>query len=318
MTKSILVIQELYSEQLKELKEKATDYNIVESIEETGKDSVEIIIGWSDELIPLIENDESKVKWVQFAYAGVNDLPLELFAKKNILLTNGSGIHANPVTESTIGLLLGLTRSIVQSAENQKKKRWKDQWENEETAYELAGKTMLIVGAGKIGVQLGRVAKAFHMDTIGINRSGRKIENMDEQYTQKELAKIIHKGDIIVNILPLTKETTHLYDETLFSKMKEGVVFINVGRGESVDTSALMDALDHGKVRCAGLDVFEEEPLPENHPLWGYEQVLMTPHIAGRVESYPKYIFPIFMKNFEAYVQGEELPENLVKLDEGY
>lgn len=318
MTKSILVIQELYSEQLKELKEKATDYNIVESIEEADKDSVEIIIGWSDELIPLIENDESKVKWVQFAYAGVNDLPLELFAKKNILLTNGSGIHANPVTESTIGLLLGLTRSIVQSAENQKKKRWKDQWENEETAYELAGKTMLIVGAGKIGVQLGRVAKAFHMDTIGINRSGRKIENMDEQYTQKELAKIIHKGDIIVNILPLTKETTHLYDETLFSKMKEGVVFINVGRGESVDTSALMDALDHGKVRCAGLDVFEEEPLPENHPLWGYEQVLMTPHIAGRVESYPKYIFPIFMKNFEAYVQGEELPENLVKLDEGY
>src|SRR5699024_12271673 len=175
---------------------------------------------------------------------------------------------------------------------------------------------MRIVGAGKIGVQLGRVAKAFHMDTIGINRSGRKIENMDEQYTQKELAKIIHKGDIIVNILPLTKETTHLYDETLFSKMKEGVVFINVGRGESVDTSALMDALDHGKVRCAGLDVFEEEPLPENHPLWGYEQVLMTPHIAGRVESYPKHIFPIFMKNFEAYVQDEELPENIVKHDE--
>src|SRR5699024_11261308 len=115
----------------------------------------------------------------------------------------------------------GLTRNKVKSAENQKKKRWKDQWENEETAYELAGKTMLIVGGGKIGVQLGRVAKAFHMDTIGINRSGRKIENMDEQYTQKELAKIIHKGDIIVNILPLTKETTHLYDETLFSKLKE-------------------------------------------------------------------------------------------------
>jgi len=318
VTKSILVIQELYSEQLKKLKEEASDYDIVESIEEADKDSIEVILGWSDELIPFIKSDESKVKWIQFAYAGVNALPLKLFAEKNILLTNGSGIHANPVTESTIGLLLGLTRSIAQSVENQRKKQWKDQWENEETAYELAGKTMLIVGAGKIGIQLGNVAKSFHMHTIGINRSGRKIENMDEQYTQKELAEIIHKGDIIVNILPLTKETTHLYDKSMFSKMKEGVIFINVGRGESVDTSALMEALDSGKVRCAGLDVFEEEPLPLNHPLWDYEHVLMTPHIAGRVESYPKYIFPIFMKNFEAYLQGEELPKNLVKLDEGY
>lgn len=318
MTKSILVTQELYPKQLEELKEIAKDYDIVESIEDADKNSVEIIFGWSDELIPLIESDESKVKWVQYAYAGVNTLPLKLFAEKNILLTNGSGIHANPVTESTIGLLLGLTRSIVQSAENQRKRRWKDQWENEETAYELAGKTMLIVGAGKIGVQLGNVAKAFHMHTIGINRSGRHIENMDEQFTQKELAEIIHKGDIVVNILPLTKETHHLYDQSLFSKMKDGVIFINVGRGESVDTSALMKAINDGKVRCAGLDVFEEEPLPSDHPLWDYEQVLMTPHIAGRVESYPKYIFPLFMKNLKAYLQGKELPENLVKLDKGY
>src|SRR5699024_5537549 len=135
-TKSILVIQELYSEQLKKLKEEASDYDIVESIEQADKDSIEVILGWSDELIPFIKSDESKVKWIQFAYAGVNALPLKLFAEKNILLTNGSGIHANPVTESTIGLLLGLTRSIAQSVENQRKKQWKDQWENEETAYE--------------------------------------------------------------------------------------------------------------------------------------------------------------------------------------
>ena len=82
-------------------------------------------------MIPLIESDESKVKWVQYAYAGVNTLPLKLFAEKNICSRMESGIHANPVTESTIGLLLGLTRSIVQSAENQRKRRWKDQWENE-------------------------------------------------------------------------------------------------------------------------------------------------------------------------------------------
>lgn len=314
MKKSILVIQELYPEQIEELKEKASDYKIVESIEEADASTVEIIIGWSDDLIPLIENEASNVKWVQFAYAGVNTLPLKLFTEKGILLTNGSGIHANPVTETIIGLILGMTRAIVRSAKYQENK----EWSHGSNLYELAGKTMLIVGAGKIGVQLGKVAKAFNMHTIGINRSGREIENMDDQYTQKELADVIHKGDIVVNILPLTEETNHLYDEDMFSKMKDGVIFINVGRGESVVTEDLLAALDNGKVSRAGLDVFEQEPLPEDSPLWSHEQVLMTPHIAGQVESYPKYIFPIFMKNFEAYEKGEELPENLVKLDSGY
>lgn len=314
MTKSILIVQELYPEQIDELKEKASDYKIVESIEEADANTVEIIIGWSDDLIPLIEDEASNVKWVQFAYAGVNALPLKLFTEKGILLTNGSGIHAKPVTETIIGLILGMTRAIVRSAKNQENK----EWSHGSNLYELAGKTMLIVGAGKIGVQLGKVAKAFNMHTIGINRSGREIENMDDQYTQKELADVIHKGDIVVNILPLTEETTHLYDEDMFSKMKDGVIFINVGRGESVVTEDLLAALDNGKVSRAGLDVFEQEPLPEDSPLWNHEQVLMTPHIAGQVESYPKYIFPLFMKNFEAFEKGEELPENLVKLNDGY
>lgn len=314
MTKSILVIQELYPEQLEELKAKAPDYEIIESIEEADASTVEIIIGWSNDLLPLIEDEASNVKWVQFAYAGVNALPLKLFAEKGILLTNGSGIHANPVTETVIGLILGMTRAIIRSAKNQENK----EWSHGNHLYELADKTMLIVGAGKIGVQLGKVAKAFNMHTIGINRSGREIENMDEQYTQKELAEVIHKGDIVVNILPLTEETTHLYNEEMFSKMKDGVIFINVGRGESVVTEDLLTALDNGKVRWAGLDVFEQEPLPKNSPLWNHKQVVMTPHIAGQVESYPKYIFPLFMKNFEAYKKGETLPENLVKLDEGY
>jgi Phosphoglycerate dehydrogenase and related dehydrogenases len=304
----------LYPEQIDELKEKASDYKIVESIEEADANTVEIIIGWSDDLIPLIEDEASNVKWVQFAYAGVNALPLKLFTEKGILLTNGSGIHAKPVTETIIGLILGMTRAIVRSAKNQENK----EWSHGSNLYELAGKTMLIVGAGKIGVQLGKVAKAFNMHTIGINRSGREIENMDDQYTQKELADVIHKGDIVVNILPLTEETTHLYDEDMFSKMKDGVIFINVGRGESVVTEDLLAALDNGKVSRAGLDVFEQEPLPEDSPLWNHEQVLMTPHIAGQVESYPKYIFPLFMKNFEAFEKGEELPENLVKLNDGY
>lgn len=314
MAKRILAIQELYPEQLEDLKEVATDYEVVESLEDTDPSTIEIILGWSDDLVSFIESDDCNVKWVQYPYAGVNLLPLETFAKKNILLTNGSGITANSVAETTIGLLLGMTRKIVQSASNQKIASW----DRGDDAYELSDKTILIVGAGQIGVQVGRIAKAFNMHTIGINRSGRPIENMDEQYVQTELEEVIHKADIIVNILPLTKETTHLYDKNLFEKMKNGVIFINVGRGESVVTDDLIEALDQGKVSRAGLDVFEEEPLAAGHPLWKHDQVLMTPHIAGQVESYPKHVYPIFKKNLEAFLKGEELPQNQIELNAGY
>ena len=314
MAKRILAIQELYPEQLEDLKEVATDYEVVESLEDTDPSTIEIILGWSDDLVSFIESDDCNVKWVQYPYAGVNLLPLETFAKKNILLTNGSGITANSVAETTIGLLLGMTRKIVQSASNQKIASW----DRGDDAYELSDKTILIVGAGQIGVQVGRIAKAFNMHTIGINRSGRPIENMDEQYVQTELEEVIHKGDIVVNILPLTKETIHLYDKNLFEKMKDGVIFINVGRGESVVTDDLIEALDQGKVSRAGLDVFEEEPLAAGHPLWKHDQVLMTPHIAGQVESYPKHVYPIFKKNLEAFLKGEELPQNQIELNAGY
>lgn len=314
MSKSILVIQDLLPEQLEELIEIARDYEIVHSADEVEIEDIEIIFGWSDNLLPVIESDQCRVKWIQYPFAGVDILPLNLFAQKNIILTNGSGVHAHAVTETTIGLLLGMTRNIVTAAKNQAQSKWV----NVDNLYELNNKTMLIVGAGKIGIQLGRVAQAFGMKTVGINRSGREIANMDEQYLQKDLPEVIGKADIIVNILPATKDTKHLFDNEMFSLMKNEAIFINVGRGETVVTADLLEALNSGKLLFAGLDVFEEEPLPENHPLWSHEKVLMTPHIAGRVENYPRWIYPIFKKNFVAFIQGNEMPENKVELAAGY
>ena len=314
MEKTILIIQELMPEQIEELKVLAPDYKIVESLEEAPAQSLEIILGWTDKLLPLIESDESNVKWIQFPYAGVNKLPLQLFAEKGILLTNGSGIHAHSVTETTMGLILGMTRNIVEASKNQQAKKW----QIPDNKYELNGKTLLVVGAGKIGEQLGRVAQAFGMKTIGINRSGSKIKYMDKQFIQSELADIIGQAHIVVNILPDTEATKKLYDAALFSKMKDDAYFINVGRGETVVTKDLLEALDRGKLQGAGLDVFEVEPLPKDHPLWSHEKVLMTPHIAGQVENYAKHLFPIIVENFEAFQQKKELPRNLVELTVGY
>lgn len=314
MEKTILMIQKLMPKQIEELKELVPDYTIVESVEDAPAESIEIVLGWSDELIPLIESDASNVKWIQYPYAGVNKLPLELFAEKGIILTNGSGIHAHSVTETTMGLILGMTRNIVEASKNQQAKKW----HTPDHLYELNGKTLLIVGAGNIGEQLGRVGQAFGMKTIGINRSGKKINHMDEQFVQSELADIIGQADIVVNILPDTEATKNLYDASLFSKMKDGVYFINVGRGATVVTEDLLEALDQGKLLGAGLDVFEVEPLPTDHPLWSHEKVVMTPHIAGQVENYANHLFPIIVENLEAFKQDRELPRNLVELTVGY
>lgn len=314
MSKQILILFELLDDQIEELKMSAKEYDVIFSLDDAKADSLEIVLGWSDELIPFIEEENSQLKWVQYPFAGVDVLPLELFEEKGILLTSGSGIHTYAVTESAMGLLLGYTRGIVKAAYNKREENWVD----EKNLYELNGKSMMILGTGNIGQHLAQVAQAFGMETIGINRSGRSVENMDKQYVQEDLADVIGQADIVVNILPATKQTHHLFNEELFSKMKKGSIFINVGRGETVETKALLAALDEGHLTFAGLDVFEEEPLPTGDPIWSHDKIVMTPHIAGRVENYPKHLYPLFMENFEAFSQDEELPKNLVALENGY
>lgn len=314
MTKTILILRELLEEQIGELEELASDYKLIYDIKDAKPEETEIILGWSEDVISLVEADESRVKWIQYPFAGVNSLPLDLFEEKNILLTNGSGIHQYAVAESAMALLLGLTRRIKKSVQDQLQQDWIDAT----NLYELHGKTIMIIGAGKIGVHLGQIAKGFGMKTIGINRSGRDIKNMDQQYVQNDLDQVINEADIIVNILPATSETHHLFDNKMFDKMKQDVIYINVGRGETVDTEALLAALDSDKVLYAGLDVFEEEPLPKGDALWSHPKVLMTPHIAGRVESYSKYLFPIFKKNLTSFIERQDVIENKVELQDGY
>lgn len=314
MKKQILILRDLHDDQLEDLKKIGQSYDLIQSLDKVEVEHLEIILGWTDALVPILRNEQSNVKWIQYPFAGVNDLPLNLFQEKKILLTNGSGIHKSAVAESAIGLILGMTRNIVTAAKNQDEEKWVDL----NNLYELNGKSIMVVGAGQIGAHLGQIAKGFGMHTIGINRSGRKIENMDKQYTQSEMPEIVDQADIVVNILPATPETHHLFERELFSKMKQNAIFVNVGRGETVDTEALIEALDNGKLLFAGLDVFEEEPLPSGHPLWSHPKVILTPHIAGRVEDYPAHLYPLFRKNLIAYMNNEELPENLVEYEYGY
>lgn len=317
--KNILLMQETTKEQLQTLKELAPDYKLIKGWEMDEKEiplkSVEIIYGWTGQRSEeLLTDDKHTLKWVQGKAAGVDFLDLEKLERNKILLTNGSGIHSIPIAESVFGMLLSYARGIQTAVKNQQTKTW----EKVDKLMELHEKTIMIVGTGKIGVEVGRLAKAFNMKTIGVNRSGRDVDYMDQLIKQPELKEQVKQADIVVNILPHTDQTHYFFNEDNFSQMKEGTLFINVGRGPTVKTDDLIKALDNGKLAFAGLDVFETEPLPENSELWGREDVLITPHITGIAEHFKKRLFAIFEENLKAYLAGEDLPRNLIDYDQQY
>lgn len=317
MTKKILAWRSLYPEHKERIKEIAPDYEIVESLDEVDHiEDVEIVYSWdrSEAGDNFIRDEKNQVKWIQTVSAGIDYLPLDLLEEKGIQLTNSSGIHAYGIAESVFGMLLNHSRGIGEAVKAQEKSEWIEV----DHLLELSGKTMMIVGTGKIGQQTGRLAKAFNMKTIGINRSGREVDHMDELYIQEDLAGVIGQADIVVNILPLTDQTKELFDYRLFDQMKTDSIFINVGRGGTVKTEDLVKALENESIGFAALDVFHEEPLPKDHPFWDRKNVLITPHFSGMLEDYDKSVFPIFEKNLKAFVNGEKLPVNLVDYSIGY
>jgi len=317
--KGIWLLQETTPEQLKVLEEIAPDYELIKGWNNEHNDfpqeDIEILYGWNKKLCPpLITNPNSKLRWIQVQSAGVDYMDIDLLKKKDIMLTNGSGIHAIPISESVFGMILTYTRGIHKSVKNQRKSLW----DRNHPIIELHNSTIMIVGTGQIGTQVGKIAKAFGMRTIGVNRSGREVENMDIIVSQQNIDTYLPEADIVVNILPLTNLTRYFFNKKLFDQMKDGSIFINVGRGPSVKTTDLIEALNSGKIAFAGLDVFEEEPLPSDSPLWTMDNVLITPHISGMARHFKKRLFDIFVTNLRAYVKGEDLPRNKVDYERNY
>lgn len=275
----------------------------------------EILVGWPKRNPDELLHPDSKLKWVQTWSAGVDYLPQDLFKERNILLTNTSGIHAIPISEMILGMMLSISRNLKRAAVHQSRGKWDA---NEDNMSELHGKTIVIVGVGEIGKATAKLAEAFGMNVIGVRRSGKEVPHVSKMVSMEGLEEVLAEGDYVVNILPLTDDTRHLFNEQAFAAMKKEACFINVGRGATVDTSALLKALQEKQIASAALDVFEEEPLPSDHPLWSMDNVLITPHIAGSTPYYKERAFEIFIENLKAYVKNETLPRNLVDYSRSY
>lgn len=315
---TIVALHELTTEQKQIIKDTAPDYElIVGKYKELPSGTVaqaDILLGWSSAIKEEALNDNSRVRWIQVWSAGVDRMPLQELKQNHVILTNASGVHGIPITEQIFSMLLAYTRNLHHAVRYQTENRW----DKSGTFRELHGKTIVIVGVGQIGSTTAKVAQAFGMKTIGVRRSGKSDPHIDVMYTTEQLDQALAEGDFIINILPLTDETKGLYDTGRFDAMKEGAFFVNVGRGPSVDTEALLVALKSGKLSGAGLDVYEQEPLPSDHPLWDMDNVIMTPHTAGDTVHYNDRVLDIFIENLKAYRQGVDLPRNVIDYEKSY
>ncbi|MGX7245853.1 NAD(P)-dependent oxidoreductase [Enterococcus quebecensis] len=315
----IYLFEQLNEEQVETIRQAAPEYIIIDSTRKSPQmieDDIEIMLGWNADLGQrLLASDTSQLKWVQSISAGVDMYDLDCFWEKEILLSNSSGIHSISISEHVLGVLLSEFRGIRTSITNQEKQKWT---RNNISYRQLSAQKMMIVGTGHIGQQLAIFAKGLGIEVYGVNTSGHPTNGFIECYSHKNMSRIVNEMDIIVNIVPLTDDTYQMYNERMFLAMKSGTVFVNVGRGASVNTSDLIQALYAGKISFAALDVFEEEPLPEDSPLWRMDNVLITPHISGLTPEFKTQLLSIFMKNLKQFLTDKTLSKNKIDLRQRY
>ncbi len=272
----------------------------------TRLDDIEVAVGgFPKDLLA----QAPKLRWFQQWGAGADWL-LEHpeVAEKDFLLTNVSGIHAVPISEHIFAFLLAFARSFPRATRDQFSATWSQSEGQPEPTFELAGKTMLLLGTGAIGARTAQLAQAFGMRVVGMRRNAdKKVEHIDEMASLDALGSVLPTADVVVLTLPLTRDTHYLIGEAELRAFKDTALLINIGRGGLIDESALARALQEGWLAGAGLDVFETEPLPDDSPLWSMENVIITPHTSGNTPHYDERALEIFLENLRRYQGGEPL-----------
>jgi phosphoglycerate dehydrogenase-like enzyme len=314
----IVAVHSLESRHISLIQEAAPGWTIIDGSDRLAAQEhlhdAEIILGWNKLVDELAVSDTSKLKWLQNWGAGVDRLPLERFQQLGITLTSASGVHPYPISETIFAMLLGFTRHLHIAIRNQSGGKWV----NSGMMDEAHGRTIGILGVGAIGSETARLAKAFNMKVVGLRRSGRPEEWVDTMYDNAGLNEMLSNCDYVVNCLPYTHETEHLMGEEQFAAMKTTAFYINIGRGKTTDTGALVEALQSRGIAGAGLDVFETEPLPADHPLWRMDNVIMTPHNAGSTLFYTERVIEIFVHNLKKFVHGYAPDVSVVDLGSEY
>jgi phosphoglycerate dehydrogenase-like enzyme len=251
----------------------------------------------------------STLRWVQSIYAGVEPL-VDPDRRHDYILTNARGVFGELMSEYVFGYLLFLEKKMLERIKAQEAK----QWQRPESGV-LRGKTIGLLGVGSIGAHIAGTSKHFGMTVRGFTLETETSSNVDNYYHGNELLNFAEGLDYLVCILPRTKDTNKIVDAKLLGVLPSHAIFINVGRGNAVDELALVKALDKGKLAAAVLDVFDKEPLPDDHPFWMTPNLYMTFHTSAI--SFPEDMTKLFVENYHRYIEGKSL-KHVVNFDRGY
>lgn len=275
----------------------------------------EALITYGEDLTEeIILNRCPQLRWIQVISAGLELMPFKAIADRGIIVTNARGIHQIPMAEFTMGAMLQITRRTKELYRLQHAKEWDRSIRTEE----LNGKTIGIIGAGAIGSKIAQYAATFGMRVLGMNRSGMRVDHIDEMFSGEKLSELLQQSDFVVVIVPLTENTYQLIGEKEFAAMKKTAHFINLSRGTVVDEQALVRALTEKQIAGAVLDVFVQEPLPSNHPFWEMDNVTVTPHLSSRSPQYMERALELFKANATVFLTNSEQWINRIDPRKGY
>lgn len=251
-----------------------------------------------------------RLRWVQLASAGADHLAP--YDPERLVVTNASGIHGDIMSQYVIGMLLHVTWQTTRLVDQQRARRWQRY-----DVSSIRGRTMCIVGAGRVGSAIAARARVFGMNVIGVRRSGAPLDGFDRMYDPGGLAAALAESDVVVLTLPLTADTRHSIGMKELSALRPTAWLINVSRGGIVDEPALLDVLRRGAIAGAVLDVFAEEPLPEDSEFWSVPNVVVTPHISSEFAGWPGEVARLFCANLRRWIDREPL-QNVVDPVSGY
>lgn len=254
------------------------------------------------ELVEQVFAMAPRLAWIHVLWAGLDTLLFPALLESPATLTNGRGVFARSLAEFAIAGMLWFAKDIRRMRRQQRERRWE-----KFVVEELRGKRLGILGHGSIGRAVAALAAAFEMKVVGVGRTS----------PREEFDEVIESSDYILVSAPLTPKTRGLVGEAEFRRMRQNAVLINVGRGPVVDEKALLAALREDRIRGAVLDVYDEEPLPPDHPFWAMENVLLSPHCADNTPTWLDEAMQLFVENFGRFHDGEPL-KNIVDKQAGY
>ncbi len=265
------------------------------------------------ELLPKVWPKAARLRWIQSASDGVDWLLFPDLVQSDVVVTNARGIFDQAIAEYVLGLMLAFAKGLLGVIEVQRRREWRHR------PTELAaGKRLLVAGVGPIGRAIGRAGKDLRMQVRGVGRRARPGDDVFESIAGTDgLSDAAAWADYVVDALPATPATRHIFDAAVFASMRPSARFINVGRGATVDEEALIEALRQRRIGGAALDVFEQEPLPPDSPFWELPNTIVSPHVSGDFEGWLEAVVRLFVENLRRFAAGQPLM-NVVDKREGY